>query len=106
MGFLAISAMALSAAISGSILAEGCKGRALMPLDVDGAKSGDMRPLRSLRLKCSGCEAQAAALSFFVTRAEADSWATRGYEQPVENCGQDCIQFPTLRHKTYVHRLF
>jgi hypothetical protein len=43
-GFVVMNAIALNAAISGSILAEGCKSRALLPLDVIGAKSGDMRP--------------------------------------------------------------
>jgi hypothetical protein len=66
-----------SAACYGQPLGVECKAcghRGLMALERIGVSDGDMRPLSSLRLKCSACEGRAVALLLFVTRAEADAW--------------------------------
>lgn len=52
-----------------------CERRALVPLDVIGAKSGDMRELETLPLKCSGCGGRDVELWLFVKRGEANYWA-------------------------------
>jgi len=42
---------------------------------VIGAKSGDMRELETLPLKCSGCGGRDVELWLFVKRGEANYWA-------------------------------
>jgi hypothetical protein len=49
--------------------------RALVALDVIGAKSGDMRELHTLPLKCRACGGRDVELWLFVKRDEADDWA-------------------------------
>ena len=55
-----------------------CERRALVPLDRIGAKSGDMRELEALPLKCSGCGARDVELWMFVKGGEADALAEHG----------------------------
>jgi hypothetical protein len=54
---------------------EGCRRRALVPVDRLGSLKGNMRPLQERPLKCSGCGSRDVSLWLFAKRAEADGWA-------------------------------
>ena len=53
---------------------QACEHRALISLDMIGARSGSMRPLHSLPLNCSDYGGRDSELWLFVRRDEAEDW--------------------------------
>ena len=60
-----------------------CERRALVPLDVIGAKSGDMRELRTLPLKCRTCGGRDVELWLFVAVGDARGWLDAAEASPI-----------------------
>jgi hypothetical protein len=51
-----------------------CRHRALLPLDTIGARAGNMKYIRDLRLRCTKCGGREFNVALFVRMGEPEAW--------------------------------